>query len=192
METHAAAIKARGRHHKWAMVQATATVMYRKGSSFYNSIINKDGPQMLARWRDNNKRQFESPPSSNTPVSLRRISFFLEIHSPWSITPFFCQNAPFPPKSNKTAPVVKPLLASHGRNEVLSSCKTMFLQWKTWISSEKVRWRKRTNNKKMLTKHKKWEAHILTNSTLTFFCDEDNEFQVKEQGDEKGKDVLKD
>ncbi len=30
------------------------------------------------------------------------------------------------------------------------------------------------------------------NSTLTFFCDEDNEIQVKEQGDEKGKDVLKD
>jgi hypothetical protein len=31
------------------MVQATATVMYCKGSSFYNSIIIKDGPRMLAR-----------------------------------------------------------------------------------------------------------------------------------------------
>ncbi len=30
------------------------------------------------------------------------------------------------------------------------------------------------------------------NSTLTFFCNEDNEYQVKEQGDEKEKDVLKD
>ena len=49
METHAAAIKARGRHHKWAMVQATATVMYRKGSSFFNSIIIIDGPRMLTR-----------------------------------------------------------------------------------------------------------------------------------------------
>jgi hypothetical protein len=75
METRATAIKARRRHHKWAMVQATATVMYRKGSSFYNSIINKDGPRMLARQRDNDERQFESPPSLNT-VSLRRISFW--------------------------------------------------------------------------------------------------------------------
>jgi hypothetical protein len=49
METRAIAIKAGRRRHKWAMVQATATVMYRKGSSFYNSIINKDGPWMLAR-----------------------------------------------------------------------------------------------------------------------------------------------
>jgi hypothetical protein len=49
METRATAIKARQRRHKWAMVQATATVMYCKGSSFYNSIINKDGPWMLAR-----------------------------------------------------------------------------------------------------------------------------------------------
>ncbi len=56
----------------------------------------------------------------------------------------------------------------HGRNVVLSSCKTMFLQWKTWISSEKARWQKRT--KKMVTKHKKWEAHTLINSTLTFFA----------------------
>jgi hypothetical protein len=111
METRATAIKARRRRHKWAMVQATATVMYCKGSSFYNSIINKDGPRMLARQRDNNERQFESPPSSNTVISLRRISFFLEIRSPQSVTPFFFQNAPFPPKSNKTAPAAKPLLA---------------------------------------------------------------------------------
>ena len=100
METRATAIKAGQRRQKWAMVQATATVMYCKGSSFYNSIINKDGPRMLARRRDNDERQFKSPPSSNT-VSLRRISFFSEIHSSWSITPFFFQNAPFPPKSNK-------------------------------------------------------------------------------------------
>ncbi len=88
METRAAAIKAGRRRHKWAMVQATATVVYRKGSSFYNSIINKNGPWMLARRRDNDERQFETPPSSNT-VSLRRISFFLEIRSPRSVTPFF-------------------------------------------------------------------------------------------------------
>jgi hypothetical protein len=49
IEMRATAIKAGQRRHKWAMVQATATVMYRKESSFYNSIINKDGPQMLAR-----------------------------------------------------------------------------------------------------------------------------------------------
>ncbi len=49
METRATAIKAGQRHHKWAMVQATATVMYRKGLSFYNLIINKDCPRMLAR-----------------------------------------------------------------------------------------------------------------------------------------------
>jgi hypothetical protein len=55
METRATAIKAGQRCHKWAMVQGTATVMYCKGSSFYNSIINKDGPQMLARRRDNDK-----------------------------------------------------------------------------------------------------------------------------------------
>jgi hypothetical protein len=29
--------------------------MYRKGSSFYNSIINKDGPRMLARRRENDE-----------------------------------------------------------------------------------------------------------------------------------------
>ncbi len=99
METRATAIKAGRRRHKWAMVQATATVMYRKGSSFFNSIINKDGPRMLARQWDDDKRQFKSPPSLNT-VSLWRISFFSEIRSPRSVTPFFCQNAPFPPKSN--------------------------------------------------------------------------------------------
>ncbi len=110
MEMRATVIKSGRRRHKWAMVQATATVMYRKGSSFYNSIINKDGPWMLARQRNNDKRQFESPPSLNT-VSLRRISFFSEIRSPRSVTPFFCQNTPFPPKSNKTAPAAKPLLA---------------------------------------------------------------------------------
>jgi hypothetical protein len=108
METRATAIKAGRRRHKWAMVQAMATVMYCKRSSFYNSIINKDGPRMLARQRDSNERQFELPPSLNT-VSLRRISLFSEIRSPWSIIPFFCQNAPFPPKSNKTAPAAKPL-----------------------------------------------------------------------------------
>jgi hypothetical protein len=96
METRATAIKAGQRRHKWVMVQATATVMYPKGSSFFNSIINKDGPRMLARRRNNDERQFESPPSSNT-VSLRRISFFSEICSPRSVTPFFCQNTPFPP-----------------------------------------------------------------------------------------------
>jgi hypothetical protein len=110
METCATAIKAGQRRHKWAMVQATAMVMYRKVSSFYNSIIDKDGPWMLARQRDNNEQQFELPPSSNT-VSLRRFSFFSEICSPRSVTPFFCQNTPFPPKSNKTAPAAKPLLA---------------------------------------------------------------------------------
>jgi hypothetical protein len=92
------------------MVQATAMVMYRKGSSFHNSIINKDSPRMLARQRDNDERQFKSPPSFNT-VSLQRISFFSEIRSPRSVTPFFCQNTPFPPKSNKTAPAAKPLSA---------------------------------------------------------------------------------
>ncbi len=105
METHATAIKAWRRRHKWAMAQATATVMYRKGSSFFNSIINKDGPWMLARRRDDDKQQFESPLSSNT-VSLWRISFFSEIRSPRSVTPFFCQNAPFPPKSNKTMTII--------------------------------------------------------------------------------------
>ncbi len=110
MEMRATAIKAGGRRHKWGMVQATATVMYCKGSSFYNSIINKDGPRMLARRRDNDERQFESPPSLNT-VSLQRISFFSEIRSPRSVTSFFCHNAPIPPKSNKTAPAAKPLLA---------------------------------------------------------------------------------
>ncbi len=49
MEMRATAIKAGQRRHKWAMVQATAMVMYCKGLSFYNLIINKDGPRMLAR-----------------------------------------------------------------------------------------------------------------------------------------------
>ncbi len=95
METRATAIKAGRRHHKRVMVQATAMVMYRKGSSFYNSIINKDGPRMLARRRNNNERQFELPPSSNT-VSLRRISFFSEIRSLRSVTPFFSKTPHFP------------------------------------------------------------------------------------------------
>ncbi len=105
METRATANKAGQRRHKWAMAQATATVMYRKGSSFFNSIINEDGPWMLARRCNDDERQFESPLSSNT-VSLQRISFFSEIHSPRSVTPFFCQNAPFPPKSNKTMTII--------------------------------------------------------------------------------------
>jgi hypothetical protein len=95
METRAPVIKAGQRRHKWAMVQATATVMYHKGLSFYNLIINKDGPRMLARQRDNNEQQFKLPPSSNT-VSLRRISFFSEIRSPRSITPFFSKTPHFP------------------------------------------------------------------------------------------------
>ncbi len=40
MEMRATAIKAGQRRHKWAMVQAMATVMYPKGLSFYNLIIN--------------------------------------------------------------------------------------------------------------------------------------------------------
>ncbi len=44
METRATAIKAGRRHHKKTMVQAMATVMYCKGLSFYNLIINKDKP----------------------------------------------------------------------------------------------------------------------------------------------------
>ncbi len=95
MEMRATAIKAGRRRHKWAMVQAMAMVMYCKGLSFYNLIINKDGPWMLARWCDNDERQFELPPSSNT-VSLRRISFFSEIHSPRSVTPFFSKTPHFP------------------------------------------------------------------------------------------------
>jgi hypothetical protein len=95
METCATAIKAGRRRHKWAMVQATATVMYCKGSSFFNSIINKDGPWMLARRRDNKERQFKLPPSSNT-VSLQRIYFFSEIRSPRSVTPFFAKTPHFP------------------------------------------------------------------------------------------------
>ncbi len=88
MEMRETAIKAGRRHHKWAMVQATATVMYCKGSSFYNSIINKDGPRMLARQRDNNEQQFESPPSLNT-VSLRRIFFSRKSVARGALHPFF-------------------------------------------------------------------------------------------------------
>jgi hypothetical protein len=95
METRATAIKAGQKRHKWVMVQATATDMYRKGLSFYNLIINKDGPQMLARQCDNDERQFKLPPSSNT-VSLRRISIFSEIRSPRSVTPFFSKTPHFP------------------------------------------------------------------------------------------------
>jgi hypothetical protein len=95
METCATAIKAGRRHHKWAMVQATATVMYQKGSSFYNSIINKDGPWTLARRRDNDERQFELPPSSNT-VSLRRISFFRKSIARGALHPFFAKTPHFP------------------------------------------------------------------------------------------------
>ncbi len=62
-------------------------------------------------------KYYTEPPSLNT-VSLRRISFFSEIRSPWSVTPFFCQNAPFPPKSNKTAPAAKPLSACSICNNV--------------------------------------------------------------------------
>jgi hypothetical protein len=88
METRATAIKARQRRHKWAMVQATTTVMYRKGLSFYNLIINKDGHRMLARRRDNDERQFELPPSLNT-VSLRRISFSWKSVARGALHPFF-------------------------------------------------------------------------------------------------------
>ena len=96
IEKRATVIKAKQRRHKWAMVQAMATVMYCKGLSFYNSIINKDGPRMLARRRDNDERQFKLPPSLNT-VSLRRISFFSEIRSPRSDTPFFLPKHPISP-----------------------------------------------------------------------------------------------
>jgi hypothetical protein len=95
MEMRVTAIKAGQRRHKWAMVQAVATVMYPKGSSFYNSIINKDGPRMHARQCKNDEQQFKLPPSLNT-VSLRRISFFLEIHSPRSVTPYFAKTPHFP------------------------------------------------------------------------------------------------
>jgi hypothetical protein len=95
METRATAIKARQRRHKWAMVQATATVIYCKGSSFYNSIIKKDGPRMLARQRDNNERQFELPPSSNT-VSLWRISFSWKSIARGALHPFFSKTPHFP------------------------------------------------------------------------------------------------
>ena len=50
---------------------------------------------MHARQCKNDEQQFKLPPSLNT-VSLRRISFFLEIHSPRSITPFFFKMPHFP------------------------------------------------------------------------------------------------
>jgi hypothetical protein len=108
MEMRATAIKAGRRRHKWAMVQATATVMYRKGSFLYNSIINKDGPRMLARRRDNDERQFESLPSLNSVCG--GFLFSRKSIARGALHPFF-QNAPFPPKSNKTAPAAKPLSA---------------------------------------------------------------------------------
>jgi hypothetical protein len=117
METHATAIKVGRRRHKWAMVQATATVLYRKGSPFYNSIINKDGPQMLARRCDNDERQFELPPSSNT-VSLWRNSFFSEIRSPRSVTPFFSKTPHFPLNQIKL-----PLRRSPSQLIAIEQCK---------------------------------------------------------------------
>ncbi len=95
MEMRATAIKAGRRRHKWAMVQATATVMYLKGSSFNNSIINKDGPWMLARQRDNYERQFELPPSSNT-VSLQRIFVSRKSVARGALHPFFAKTPHFP------------------------------------------------------------------------------------------------
>ncbi len=62
---------------------------------------------MLARQRDNEERQFKSPPSSNT-VSLQRISFFLEIHSPRSVTPFFSKTPHFPLNQIKLPPRRRP------------------------------------------------------------------------------------
>jgi hypothetical protein len=118
MEMRATGIKARRRRHKWAMVQATATVMYCKGSSFYNSIVNKDCPRMLARQRDNDEQQFESPPSSNT-VSLRRISFFLEIRSLWSVTPFFSKTPHFPLNQIKLPLRQSPSWLVYNKNAVL-------------------------------------------------------------------------
>ncbi len=50
---------------------------------------------MLARRHNNDEQQFESPPSLNT-VSLWRISFFSEIRSLWSVTPFFTKTPHFP------------------------------------------------------------------------------------------------
>ncbi len=95
MELRATAIKARRRRHKWAMVQAMATVMYHKGSSFYNSIINKDGPRMLERRRDNDKRQFEFPPSSNT-VSCGGFLFSRKSVASGALHPFFAKTPHFP------------------------------------------------------------------------------------------------
>ncbi len=50
---------------------------------------------MLARQRDSDEQQFELPPSLNT-FSLQRISFFSEIRSLRSVTPFFSKTPHFP------------------------------------------------------------------------------------------------
>ncbi len=39
-----------------------------------------------------------------------------------ALHPVFCQNAPFPPKSNKTAPAAKPLTACCSQKMTFSSC----------------------------------------------------------------------
>jgi hypothetical protein len=120
METRATAIKAGRRRHKWAMVQAMATVMYCKGSSFYNSIINEDGPRMLARIA-----------AVIEYCQLAEDFFFLGNPYPAERYTLFFQNAPFPPKSNKTAPAAKPLSACHLLKEQI--CLQMFGQVCTLI-----------------------------------------------------------
>ena len=82
------------------------------------------------RRRDDDERQFKSPQSSNT-VSLRRNSLFSEICSPWRVTPFLCQNAPFPPKSNKTAPAAKPCYLKNWTPYKLLKCYLRFIYVKT-------------------------------------------------------------
>jgi hypothetical protein len=126
MEMRGTAIKAGRRRHKWVMVQVMATVMYHKGSSFYNSIINKDDPRMLARRCNNDKRQFKLPPSSNT-VSLRRISFFLEIRSPQSITPFFAKTPHFPLNQIKLPLQQSPSWLVNTRNDLKVSVLSLLL-----------------------------------------------------------------
>ena len=44
-------------------------------------------------------------------ISLRRISFFSEIRSPRSVTPFLCTKTPTPPAPQKIAPAAQPLSA---------------------------------------------------------------------------------
>jgi hypothetical protein len=46
-------------------------------------------------------------------VGLQRISFFMEIHSPWSVTSFLYYMPPSPPKKNATA--VQPLSACNNK-----------------------------------------------------------------------------